>query len=77
MITKTRNELPNRIKKIPQHSEHLERRYTQANAAITESSKKLLKAQLQTGQHTLTQESFVGIAKKYGWQLALLQRSWL
>jgi hypothetical protein len=77
MITKSRPELPNRIKKIQEPSEHLERRYTQANAAITESTKKLLKAQLKAGQHTLTPESFIGIAKKYGWQLALLQRSWL
>jgi hypothetical protein len=77
VLIKTRNELPNRIKKMQEPSEHLERRYTQANAAITESTKKLLKAQLQAGQHTLTQESFVGIAKKYGWQLLLLQSSWL
>ena len=77
MITKTRPELPTRIRNIPEPSEYLETRYRQSNQAIIDSSAALLKAQLKSGHHTLTPESFISIAKKYGWQLALLQRSWL
>lgn len=68
---KRRNELPNRIKKIEQPSESLERLYNQANTKIAESTKALLKAQLIAGQHNLTRESFVMIAEKYGWQYRL------
>ena len=77
IITKRKQELPTRIKNIPEPSEHLERRYTLVNAAIAEGSKRLLKAQLETGHHVLTPESFIGIARKYGWQYKLLQHSWL
>jgi len=55
----------------------MEAKHKQSNAQIAESSRKLLKAQLEAGQHMLTKESFIGIAKKYGWQYALLQHSWL
>ena len=77
MQTKTRKELPTRSRNILPPSEYLEARNTAIHDRIAESSRKLLKAQLQTGQHMLTKESFVGIAKKYGWQYALLQHTWL
>jgi hypothetical protein len=77
MSIKTRNELPTRSKNILPPSEHLEAKNAEIHKRIAESSRQLLKAQLQTGQHKLTRESFVGIAKKYGWQFALLQHSWL
>lgn len=77
MSIKTRNELPIRSRNILPPSEHMEAKHKQSNARIAESSRQLLKAQLQAGQHVLTKESFVGIAKKYGWQYALLQHSWL
>lgn len=76
MSIKTRNELPTRSRNILPPSEQLERKNTEIHERIAESSRKLLKAQLQAGHHKLTRESFVGIAKKYGWQFALLQHSW-
>ena len=77
MQTKTRNELPMRSRNILPPSEYLEAKNTAIHERIAESSRQLLKAQLQAGQHVLTKESFVGIAKKYGWQYALLQHTWL
>jgi hypothetical protein len=77
MSIKTRNELPIRSRNILPPSDYLEAKNAAIHERIAESSRKLLKAQLQTGQHMLTKESFVGIAKKYGWQYALLQHSWL
>jgi hypothetical protein len=71
MITKTRPELPNRIKNIPAPSEYLEHRYRQNNQAIIEGSEALLKAQLKAGHHTLTKESWLAVVKKYEWQYYL------
>ena len=76
MSIKTRNELPTRSRNILPPSEHLEAKNAEIHKRIAESSRQLLKAQLQAGHHVLTKESFVGIAKKYGWQYALLQQSW-
>jgi hypothetical protein len=76
MYIKTRNELPTRSRNIPPPSDYLEAKSAKIDTEIAESSRKLLKAQLQAGQHKLTRESFVGIAKKYGWQFALLQHTW-
>jgi hypothetical protein len=69
--TKTRNELPTRIKNIPEPSEYLEHRYRQSNQAIIDSSKALLKAQLRAGNHTLAPESYKAIVRKYDWQFCL------
>jgi hypothetical protein len=77
MSIKTRNELPTRSRNIAPPSDHLEAIHRQTNKRIAESSRKLLRAQLEAGQHKLTPESFVAVAKKYGWQYALLQHSWL
>jgi hypothetical protein len=77
MSIKTRNELPTQSKNILPPSEHLEAKDAGIHKRIAECSRQLLKAQLLAGQHKLTRESFVGIAKKYGWQFALLQHSWL
>ena len=77
IMPKKRSELPTRSRNIPPPSEHMEAKHKQINAQIAESSRQLLKAQLEAGQHMLTKESFVGIAKKYGWQYALLQHTWL
>jgi hypothetical protein len=77
MSIKTRNDLPTRSRNILPPSEYLEAKNTAIHERIAESSRQLLKAQLATGHHKLTRESFVGIAKKYGWQFALLQHSWL
>jgi hypothetical protein len=71
MITKTRPELPKRIRNIPAPSEYLEHRYRQSNQAIIDSSAALLKAQLKAGHHMLTRESFKAVVKKYGWQYSL------
>jgi hypothetical protein len=71
MLTKTRNELPTRSRNIPPPSDYLEAKSAKIDTEIAESSRKLLKAQLATGHHKLTRESFVGIAKKYDWQFAL------
>jgi len=68
---KTRNELPTRIKNIPEPSEYLEHRYRQNNKAIANASKALLKAQLKAGKHTLTPESYKAIVRKYDWQFCL------
>ena len=76
MYIKTRNELPTRSRNILPSSDYLEAKSAKIDTEIAESSRKLLKAQLQAGQHKLTRESFVGIAKKYGWQFALLQHTW-
>ena len=77
MSIKTRNELPIRSRNILPPSDYLEAKNTSIHERIAESSRKLLRAQLEAGQHKLTPESFVAVAKKYGWQYALLQHSWL
>jgi hypothetical protein len=74
MITKSRPELPRRIRNIPAPSEYLEHRYRQSNQAIADSTASLLKAQLKVGHHTLTPESFRAVVKKYGWQHCLQPR---
>lgn len=71
MLTKTRNELPDRIKNIPPPSEYLEHRYRQSNQAISDGSEALLKAQLKAGHHTLTPESWKAVVRKYDWQFCL------
>jgi hypothetical protein len=71
MLTKTRNELPDRIKNIPPPSEYLEHRYRQSNQAIVDGSAALLKAQLKAGHHTLTQDSLKAVIKKYDWQFCI------
>jgi hypothetical protein len=71
MLTKTRNELPDRIKNIPPPSEYLEHRYRQSNQAIADGSAALLKAQLKAGHHTLTQDSLKAVIKKYDWQFCI------
>lgn len=71
MLTKTRNELPTRIRNVAEPSEYLEYRYRQNNKAIINSSKALLKAQLKAGKHTLTPDSYKAIVKKYDWRLCL------
>jgi hypothetical protein len=71
MITKSRPELPKRMRNIPAPSEYLETRYRQSNQAIIHGSEALLKAQLKAGHHMLTKESFKAIVKKYGWQYSL------
>ena len=71
MLTKTQNELPDRIKNIPPPSEYLEHRYRQSNQAIADGSAALLKAQLKAGHHTLTPESYKAIVRKYDWQFCL------
>jgi len=68
MITKTRPELPKRMRNIPAPSEYLETRYRQSNQAIIHGSEALLKAQLKSRHHTLTKESWLAVVKKYGWQ---------
>jgi hypothetical protein len=69
--TKTRNELPTRIKNILPPSEYLEHRYRQSNQAIADGSAALLKAQLKAGHHTLTPESWKAVVRKYDWQFCL------
>jgi hypothetical protein len=69
--TKSRPELPKRMRNIPPPSEYLEHRYRQSNQAIADSSAALLKAQLKAGHHTLTPESLRAIIKKYDWQYCL------
>jgi|688.fasta_scaffold06132_10 hypothetical protein len=71
MITKSRPELPKRMRNIPAPSEYLETRYRQSNQAIIHGSEALLKAQLKAGHHTLTKESLMAVIKKYGWQYSL------
>lgn len=71
MITKSRPELPTRIKNIPEPSEYMEHRFRESNKAISNSTASLLKAQLKAGHHTLTPESFTAVVKKYGWQHCL------
>ena len=69
--TKIRNELPERIKNIPEPSEYMEHRFRESNKAIIRGSESLLKAQLKAGHHTLTQESLKAVIKRYNWQFCL------
>jgi hypothetical protein len=71
MLTKIRNELPERIKNIPEPSEYMEHRFRESNKAIIRGSESLLKAQLKAGHHTLTQESLKAVIKRYNWQFCL------
>ena len=71
MSTKSRPELPTRTRNIPEPSEYLEHLYRQSNQTIIDSSKALLKAQLKAGHHTLTEESYRAIVRKYDWQFCL------
>jgi hypothetical protein len=71
MLTKIRNELPERIKNIPEPSEYMEHRFRESNKAIIRGSESLLKAQLKAGHHTLTQESLRAVIKRYNWQFCL------
>lgn len=68
MQIKKRPEFPTRQRKIPEPSEYLEHRFRQNNEAIAESSRALLKAQLEARHHTLTKESWMAVVKKYRWQ---------
>jgi hypothetical protein len=63
--------MPPSKRNIPEPSEYLEHRFRQSNQATINSSKALLKAQLKAGNHTLTEESYKAIVRKYDWQFCL------
>jgi hypothetical protein len=48
--------------------EWISKRYSDSTV---QSSRELLKAQLMTGQHTLTKQQFLDVVARYGWKSQL------